>query len=140
MASSNRRPWLLPSRGVRDGTSGWAAAAVAGTIGVGFTLGANSAADEVASARAGSPNPDSACFGASSSAGCAARAEADGDRVHDTNLAVGSFIGAGALLVVGTVAFFAWPGSRSGSSRGSARSIGPIFGKQGNGLEPRQEF
>jgi hypothetical protein len=117
----------------------WAAGAVAAGVGIGFTLGANSASDKVAAARASSASPDSACFG-SNSADCTARREAYDNRVHDTNLAVGSFIGATALLVAGSVAFWSWPRSAAGSTRASGPTIAPIFGRHGSGLELRQEF
>ena len=70
------------------------------------------------------------------------RRDAYDSRVRDTNIAVGSFIGAGALLLGGTLAFFAWPSaSSSGNNRGSRGPIiVPIFGKQERGLELRQEF
>ena len=116
----------------------WAGAAVSAGLGVGFTLGANSASDKVAAARAGSANPDTACFGVASTE-CQSRKDDEGRRASDTNVAVGSFIGAGALLVAGTVAFF-WPASRNGSAGGSRRSVTPVVGKQWQGLVLEQEF
>ncbi|CAN5800328.1 hypothetical protein BH11MYX4_BH11MYX4_23130 [soil metagenome] len=123
------------------GVAMWAGAAIAAGVGVGFTLAANSASEKVVTARAASPDADWAC-GGSASADCMTRRDAYDSRVRDTNIAVGSFIGAGALLLGGTLAFFAWPSaSSSGNNRGSRGPIiVPIFGKQERGLELRQEF
>ncbi|CAN5912611.1 hypothetical protein BH11MYX4_BH11MYX4_36560 [soil metagenome] len=116
----------------------WAGAAISAGVGVGFTLGANSAADKVSAARAGSASPDTACFGVTS-VECQGRKDAESSRATDTNVAVGSFIGAGALLVVGTVAFF-WPASRNSSTGGGRPSLAPVIGKQWQGLVLEQEF
>jgi len=97
------------------GVAMWAGGAIATGVGVGFTLGANSASDKVTTARSGLPNADSACFG-STSADCITRRDAYDSRVRDTNIAVGSFVGAAALLIAGTVAYFARPSASSGNT------------------------
>lgn len=93
----------------------WGGAVLAAGAGTYFTIAANRAASDIDDVRARTANPDGACVGISSP-DCSTRQEAADDRVMNSNLALGSFVGAGALLVGGALAFFAWPKSKDSST------------------------
>lgn len=126
-------------------TTGHIVGFVGGALGVGagvaggvFTASANSASDRLADLRARSADPDNACLSASTP-DCDARTEAASDRTRNTNLAVGSFVGAGVLMAGGAIAFFAWPSSGQ-ANRGRAPVVAPMVGKNVQGVFLTKEF
>ena len=113
----------------------WGGALVAGGAGAYFTIAANRAAGDLDDIRGRSSNPDGACVNASSP-DCATRRDATDDRVSSSNLAVGMFIGAGALAVGGAVAFFMWPKRDTRS----ATTFTPIVTRDAWGVGFGREF
>jgi hypothetical protein len=117
-------------------------------LGVGFTVAANGSSDDLAKARADAgPNADQVCAAAATPQ-CQARATAADDLARNTNVARAMFIGGGAALVGGVVAFLVWPkaksadasGAASAASAASAARLSPWVGSGTLGLSYGRNF
>jgi hypothetical protein len=108
-------------------------------LGVGFTVGANGSADDLAKAKAdGGPNADQACA-TLDSAPCQARSRAADDVVSNTNIARAMYIGGGVALVGGAVAFLLWPKAKDPVATGAAR-FAPWVGTGALGMSYGRNF
>jgi hypothetical protein len=83
-------------------------------LGVGFTMGANKASDDVAKLSTGLA--DDACA-RTASGDCDALKKAGENRVRNSNVAVGSYIAGGALLTAGVAAYLFWPKASTQSAK-----------------------
>jgi hypothetical protein len=110
--------WVAPISLVGVGIGGVVAGAV-------FNSAASDKHNEGVQARGGQN-----CTG-STSPGCQQAAKAAQDEQSDKNLSTAMFVGGGAMIVGGVVAFLLWP-KESSSSRTSY--VTPIVGKGGVGL------
>jgi hypothetical protein len=108
-------------------------------LGVGFTVAANGSSDDLAKARTNAgPNADQACATAATPE-CQARASAADDLVRNTNVARAMFIGGGAAVVGGAVAFLVWPKAKNVDATSGAR-LSPWVGSGTLGLSYGRNF
>jgi hypothetical protein len=107
-------------------------------LGVGFTLAANSASDDLEKAKVATGGED-ACTGLATP-DCTARSTASDDLRRNTNLARGMYIGGGALLVGGVVAFLVWPKAGVAEKSSAQPRVAPWFSADTLGLSYGRDF
>ena len=108
-------------------------------LGIGYTVAANNASRNLTDLSK-APGSNYSCYGSSSSNGtCSSLAQYKSTRIHDRNIATGSFISGGMLLAAGVVSYLIWP-KESSHSPSSASSFVPWVGKDGVGLAYGKEF
>ncbi|MCL2726594.1 MAG: hypothetical protein FWD69_19415 [Polyangiaceae bacterium] len=100
-------------------------------LGIGFTVGANKASNDVTRLSTGLPD---ACS-RGTNGNCDSLKKSDEARMRDSNLAVGSYIAGGALLTAGVATYLFWPKASTHSAR-----VVPWVGKDVAGLTYGKEF
>jgi hypothetical protein len=101
-------------------------------VGIGFTVAANNAADDVTKARSSSGTY--ACTNVTNG-DCDSRGRSAASRARSSNIAVGSYVGGGILVATGVVTYLMWPKTSKRSA-----SLVPWVGKDGAGLAYGKEF
>ncbi|MCL2722902.1 MAG: hypothetical protein FWD69_00550 [Polyangiaceae bacterium] len=102
-------------------------------LGIGFTAAANSAASDVAEAKATSGTY--ACTG-TTGGDCSSRKGNEDARARDSNIAMGMYIGGGVLLAAGVTTYFVWPKL----VKQQLGSVAPWIGKDVAGFAYGKEF
>ncbi|MCL2724876.1 MAG: hypothetical protein FWD69_10615 [Polyangiaceae bacterium] len=103
-------------------------------LGIGFTVGANKASNDVTKLSTTFGVETYSCTGVTS-ADCDSLKHSTTTRTRDSNLAVGSYVVGGALLTAGVVTYLFWPKASTQSAK-----VVPWVGKDVTGLTYGKEF